>query len=72
MVNTHCHADHVTGSGLIKTKLNTNTDSKVSSIISTLSGAMADIKVNENDTISCGEAVKLKVLATPGIHSINL
>ncbi len=72
MVNTHCHADHVTGSGLIKTKLNTNTDSKVSSIISTLSGAMADIKVNENDTISCGEAVKFKVLATPGIHSINL
>jgi sulfur dioxygenase len=66
VANTHCHADHVTGSGLIKTKLNTNSDTKVSSIISALSGAMADIKVKENDIISCGEAVKLKVLATPG------
>ena len=72
MANTHCHADHVTGSGLIKTKLNANAVPKVSSIISTSSGAMADIKVNENDIISCGDAIKLKVVATPGIHSITL
>ncbi|CAG2107599.1 unnamed protein product [Medioppia subpectinata] len=67
VANTHCHADHVTGSGLIKTRLNTNpSQPTVKSIISEISGAKADIKVDENDVITCGESIKLKVLSTPG------
>lgn len=67
VANTHVHADHITGSGLIKTRLNTNSSTPtVKSIISGVSGAEADIKVAENDVITCGDAVKLKVLSTPG------
>ncbi|CAG2168714.1 unnamed protein product [Oppiella nova] len=67
VANTHCHADHITGSGLIKTRLNANpSQPTVKSIISELSGAKADIKVDDNDVITCGEAIKLKVVATPG------
>ncbi|XP_054168785.1 uncharacterized protein LOC128966011 [Oppia nitens] len=71
VANTHCHADHITGSGLIKKRLNINTTTTtttptVQSIISIQSGAKADIKINENDWIKCGDAVNLKVLATPG------
>lgn len=53
------HADHVTGSGYLKAL------SGCKSIISKLSGASADIYVNENDYIEFGN-FKLKVLSTPG------
>lgn len=58
-VNTHMHADHITGTGELK-KL-----SGCKSIISEASGAKADIYVKENDVIHFGEH-KIKVLATPG------
>ena len=67
VANTHVHADHITGSGLIKTRLNTDPSVPfVKSIISANSGAKADIKVEDNDEISCG-SIKLKVLSTPGM-----
>ncbi|XP_022912604.1 persulfide dioxygenase ETHE1, mitochondrial [Onthophagus taurus] len=58
-INTHMHADHVTGTGELK-KL-----SGCKSIISKASGAQADILIDENDVIEFGEH-KLEVRATPG------
>ncbi|VEN35386.1 unnamed protein product [Callosobruchus maculatus] len=58
-VNTHMHADHITGSGQLKTM------SGCKSIISKSSGADADILVKEGDYIEFGNH-KLKVLSTPG------
>lgn len=61
VLNTHVHADHVTGSGEIKKRLQ-----GVKSVISKSSGAVADIKVDNNDVIKCGNNIELKVLYTPG------
>ncbi|KAJ3088924.1 Ethylmalonic encephalopathy 1 [Quaeritorhiza haematococci] len=59
-VNTHCHADHVTGSAAIKKKLE-----GVKSIISEASGAHADVHLKPNDEITFGE-FSLVALPTPG------
>ena len=61
VLNTHVHADHVTGSGELKQRL-----TGVSSVISKSSGAVADVLVSDGDVISCGESINLKVLSTPG------
>lgn len=53
------HADHVTGTGYLKAL------SGCKSIISKMSGAMADLFVDDNDYITFG-SFKLKVLSTPG------
>lgn len=53
------HADHVTGTGYLRVLSGCKT------IISKMSGADADIHVNENDTITFGEHT-LTVLSTPG------
>nr|CAH7719375.1 unnamed protein product [Callosobruchus chinensis] len=53
------HADHITGSGQLKTI------SGCKSIISKTSGADADIHVNEGDYVEFGDQ-KLEVLSTPG------
>ena len=58
MANTHVHADHVTGSGELKNRLQPDV---VQSIISQVSGAKADIHVKHGDIIECGESVKLQV-----------
>ncbi|CAH1967061.1 unnamed protein product [Acanthoscelides obtectus] len=58
-VNTHMHADHITGSGHLKRL------SGCKSIISKHSGAEADILVTEGDYIDFGNH-KLRVLNTPG------
>jgi len=60
VVNTHCHADHVTGSGSIK-KLRPG----VQSVISARSGADADVKVGHGDRVAFG-GLNLEVRATPG------
>ncbi|KAK4342159.1 hypothetical protein RND71_037975 [Anisodus tanguticus] len=49
-INTHVHADHVTGSGLIKTKF-----PGVKSIISKASNAKADLFVEPGDKIYFGD-----------------
>ncbi|KAK3165019.1 hypothetical protein QOZ80_1AG0027890 [Eleusine coracana subsp. coracana] len=59
-MNTHVHADHVTGTGLIKTKL-----PGVKSVISKASGAIADHFVDHGDKIYFGNLF-LEVRATPG------
>nr|GEV57522.1 persulfide dioxygenase ETHE1 homolog, mitochondrial [Tanacetum cinerariifolium] len=64
VINTHVHADHVTGSGLIKTKV-----PGVKSIISKASKASADILVEAGDKIQFGD-LYLEVRATPG-HTVG-
>ncbi|TYH86468.1 hypothetical protein ES332_D01G045100v1 [Gossypium tomentosum] len=59
-MNTHVHADHVTGTGLIKGKV-----PGVKSVISKASGSKADVFVEPGDKISFGDLF-LEVRATPG------
>ncbi|KAF6264196.1 beta-lactamase-like protein [Scenedesmus sp. NREL 46B-D3] len=58
--NTHCHADHITGSGKIK-----SLRPGVKSSIAASSGAAADIQLQHGDSIRFG-CLALRVLATPG------
>ncbi|XP_043853195.1 persulfide dioxygenase ETHE1, mitochondrial isoform X1 [Dromiciops gliroides] len=48
-VNTHCHADHVTGSGILRSMV-----PGCLSVISRLSGAKADILLEEGDILPFG------------------
>ncbi|XP_029593427.1 persulfide dioxygenase ETHE1, mitochondrial [Salmo trutta] len=59
-VNTHCHADHITGTGQLKNRL-----FGMKSAISKHSGASADILLSEGDKISFGKHY-LTVRETPG------
>ncbi|XP_052060966.1 persulfide dioxygenase ETHE1, mitochondrial-like isoform X1 [Mytilus californianus] len=59
-VNTHVHADHVTGSGELKKKLPT-----CESMISNVSNAKADVKLSDGDKIDFG-SFHLEVRSTPG------
>ncbi|KAK4487168.1 hypothetical protein RD792_006486 [Penstemon davidsonii] len=63
-INTHVHADHVTGSGLLKSKV-----PGVKSIISKASNAKADLFVEPGDKITFGDLF-LEVRATPG-HTVG-
>jgi len=58
-MNTHVHADHVTGTGILKTLTGCK------SVISKISGAKADVCVKDGDTIDFGE-LALEVRSTPG------
>jgi len=59
-VNTHCHADHITGTGLLKQRLVV-----LKSGISKHSGAAADVLLGDGDKISFGK-YSLTVRETPG------
>lgn len=59
-VNTHCHADHITSTGLMKKRL-----VGLKSAISKFSGASADIHLSEGDKIPFGKH-HLSVRETPG------
>ncbi|XP_049902736.1 persulfide dioxygenase ETHE1, mitochondrial [Epinephelus moara] len=59
-VNTHCHADHITSTGLMKKRL-----AGLKSAISKFSGAAADIHLKEGDKITYGKHY-LTVRETPG------
>ena len=59
-INTHAHADHITGSGVIKAQR-----AGVLSAISAASGADADLKLAGGDELVFG-AQRLTALATPG------
>ncbi|XP_038850182.1 persulfide dioxygenase ETHE1, mitochondrial-like [Salvelinus namaycush] len=59
-VNTHCHADHITGTGQLKNRL-----FGMKSAISKHSGASADILLSDGDKISFGKHY-LTVRETPG------
>ncbi|KAF1535263.1 Persulfide dioxygenase ETHE1, mitochondrial, partial [Eudyptes schlegeli] len=58
-VNTHCHADHVTGSGALRGALGCR------SAISRASGARADLLLGEGDELRFG-AFALRARASPG------
>jgi len=61
-LNTHVHADHVTGSGRLKQAVG-----GLRSCISKAAGASADILLDAEQTVSwAGGRRTLKVLATPG------
>ncbi|KAJ6797441.1 persulfide dioxygenase ETHE1-like protein, mitochondrial-like isoform X2 [Iris pallida] len=63
-MNTHVHADHVTGTGVIKSKM-----PGVKSVISKASQAKADHVVESGDKIYFGD-LYLEVRATPG-HTLG-
>ncbi|XP_022751591.1 persulfide dioxygenase ETHE1 homolog, mitochondrial-like [Durio zibethinus] len=63
-MNTHVHADHITGTGLIKGKA-----PGVKSVISKASGSKADVFVEPGDKIFFGNLF-LEVRATPG-HTLG-
>jgi sulfur dioxygenase len=61
-INTHCHADHITSTGKMKTKTTT-----MKSVISETSGAVADLKINDGDDIKWANGKRtLKCISTPG------
>ncbi|EKX40363.1 hypothetical protein GUITHDRAFT_96377 [Guillardia theta CCMP2712] len=59
-INTHCHADHITGTGKMKQLL-----PEMKSVISGKSGAKADQHIQHGDVIKFGRH-KLEVRSTPG------
>ncbi|KAL9978361.1 hypothetical protein ACROYT_G015862 [Oculina patagonica] len=58
-MNTHVHADHVTGTGILKNLTGCK------SVISKISGAKADVFVNDGEKIEFGDQ-ELEVRSTPG------
>jgi len=63
-INTHAHADHITGTFLLKHRIPT-----LESVISEASGAKSDVKISHGDQIVFGKA-SLEVRATPG-HTLG-
>jgi len=59
-LNTHCHADHITGTGELKKRF-----VGCKSVISKASGAKADIYICDGDQVAFGNQT-LDVLSTPG------
>jgi sulfur dioxygenase len=59
-INTHAHADHITGTGILKEKVQ-----GFQSVISKASKAKADVTVGPGDKIHFGN-MYLEVRATPG------
>lgn len=65
-MNTHCHADHITGSGLLRSLL-----PGCQSVISRLSGAQADIHIEDGQSIHFGRFVSW-VLGLPEGGGLDL
>lgn len=59
-VNTHVHADHITGTGFLKKQF-----PSCKSAISAASKADADVKLKEGDKLTFGK-YELEVRSTPG------
>eukprot|EP00521_Asterionellopsis_glacialis_P000226 CAMPEP_0195249190 /NCGR_PEP_ID=MMETSP0706-20130129/1974_1 /TAXON_ID=33640 /ORGANISM="Asterionellopsis glacialis, Strain CCMP134" /LENGTH=244 /DNA_ID=CAMNT_0040300957 /DNA_START=118 /DNA_END=852 /DNA_ORIENTATION=- len=59
-VNTHAHADHITGTGLLKQKV-----PGLKSVISTASKAQADVKIGMGDRVEFGSRF-IEARSTPG------
>lgn len=77
-INTHAHADHITGTGILKEKTNANNDDghgrygnkqQLQSVISKASGALADVQIEHGDKIVFGGRY-VQVRATPG-HTVG-
>ena len=59
-MNTHVHADHVTGSGLLKQKI-----PGAKSVIAAVSQAKADVLLNHGDKVKFGQ-FEIEARSTPG------
>lgn len=59
-VNTHVHADHITGTGALKRLL-----PSCKSVIAEVSKAVADVKINHGDIIKFGK-YEIEARSTPG------
>eukprot|EP00536_Pseudo-nitzschia_multiseries_P002492 jgi/Psemu1/294836/fgenesh1_pm.33_\ len=59
-LNTHAHADHITGTGILKQRIDS-----LQSVISAASGARSDVAVDQGDKIVFGGRY-VEVRATPG------
>ena len=64
-INTHAHADHITGTGILKKRV-----PGLESVISRASGAVSDRFISHGDTIYFGNQHHLIVRATPG-HTLG-
>lgn len=65
-VNTHAHADHVTGTSLLRDRIKAKKpESTFKSVISSASGAKADVTFNHGAKISFGKRF-LEARLTPG------
>jgi sulfur dioxygenase len=60
-LNTHVHADHVTGTGLLKQQYLPSMRSAISGV----AGAVADVQLSHGDTVSFGSRF-LTCRSTPG------
>ncbi|XP_007957460.1 persulfide dioxygenase ETHE1, mitochondrial-like [Orycteropus afer afer] len=65
-VNTHCHADHITGTGLLRSLL-----PGCQSVISRLSGAQADLHIDDGDSIRFGRFVSWWLAPGEGLDSLD-
>lgn len=68
VVNTHVHADHITGSGKLKTIFEGGdeySENALQSVISASSQAQSDIQLTHGDSLSFGDR-KLYTVSTPG------
>lgn len=65
VLNTHLHADHITGSGQLKLK---NEGTK--SVISVHSGAQADIHIDDFDYVEFG-SWRVYAISTPGHTDVS-
>jgi sulfur dioxygenase len=65
LLNTHIHADHVTGTGLLKQKF---PSAAPQSVLGNRGNqlAMSDLKVSHHDIIPIGKSFDLQVRETPG------
>jgi len=59
-VETHVHADHITGSGMLRERTGCKTGVAASENV-----ACADLHLNDNDVLKLGD-LEVKVLTTPG------
>lgn len=64
-INTHVHADHVSGTSALRTLLARQVGGAPKSVLAAASKAEADVLVSEGDVITFGSR-HLRVLATPG------
>lgn len=66
-LNTHVHADHITGTWALKSKHFPDCKSALAEV----AGAVADVKLNEGDRIRFGSRY-VRVLSTPGHTDVIL
>jgi sulfur dioxygenase len=64
-LNTHVHADHITGTALLKEKV-----PGCQSVIAAVSGAKADVLLKEFDSVNFGKR-KIYFVATPGHTNVR-